>query len=104
MSANYIKFPEPANTLQPAEDFHVIASMPGIIGYTDGMWIPFVSPGGGTAEQYRYRKGHFALNIMTLCDSKMCFTNVISSCLGSFDDKHIFDNSWLCKNFKEPLT
>ncbi|XP_050710739.1 uncharacterized protein LOC126995293 [Eriocheir sinensis] len=100
MSPNYIKFPEPANTRQVAEDFHAVAGMPGVIGCIDGTLIPIVSPGGNTAEIYRYRKGYLALIVMAVCDAKMRFTNVVSSWPGSVHDSRIFYNSRFCQKLE----
>lgn len=64
-----------------------------MVGAIDCTLIKIDSPGGLDAELYRCRKHYFALNVQGICDSDLCFTNLIVRWYGSAHDARIFDNS-----------
>lgn len=96
LSAEYIKFPSPAEEDDMMRKFQEVTRMPGVIGCIDGSLIPIRSPGGPDAELYRGRKGFFALNVMAVCDPHMIITNLVVNWPGSAHDSRIFRESGLC--------
>lgn len=96
LAPDYIKFPQPEEAHQLAQQFYEVAGMPGVLGCVDGTHIPIQSPGGDNVEMYRCRKGFYSLNVQGICDSNMRFTHVIASWPGSAHDARVFENSNVC--------
>lgn len=84
-----------------AEKFYMIARFPRVIGAIDCTLIPIDSVGGGDAEIYRCRKGYFALNVQTVCDSDLKIRDIVARWPGSCHDQTIFNNSRVKQQFRE---
>jgi len=75
--------------------------MTGITGAIDCTHVHITSPGGDDAELYRNRKGRFSLNVQTVCDADLVFTNVVCRWYGCAHDARICENSLLVDELEE---
>ena len=82
------------------QKFYEVATLPNIVGAIDGTHVSVASPGGDHAELYRNRKGFFFINVQALCDTNLCFTNIVGRWPGSTHDSRIFNNISLCYKFQ----
>lgn len=101
LNKEYIKFPETTEAQRKAQDsFYRIARFPRVIGAMDCTHIRISSPGGNQAEIYRNRKGHFSINVQTICNNNLEITDIVARWPGSAHDSSIFNNSYRRAKFE----
>ena len=99
--SDFIIFPFNGQDLNKTrQKFYEVAAFPNIVGSIDGTHIPIAFAGGDHAELCRNRKGFFFINVQAVCDSNLCFTNIVSRWPGSTHDSRIFDYSSFCYRFE----
>ena len=112
IKGQHIKFPSSrAAQHETKQGFHGIAQFPNVLGAIDGTHI-FIKAPAANENLYVYRKGGHSLNILAVCDSRLCYTYVVAKYPGTSNDAFVwancnlrerfmngdFDGSWLLGN------
>ena len=95
----HIKFPNTREKqLQTKQGFHEIAQFPNVLGAIDGTLISIKAP---TVNENLYvgRKGGHTLNILAVCDSRLCYTYAVARYPGTSNDAFIWANCNLKERF-----
>lgn len=76
---NYIKLPRTGNEINKVmQGFNSIANFPNVLGAVDGTIIKILAP-KNDKHLFVNRKNFHSINIQSVCDSNLKFTNVVAS-------------------------
>ncbi|XP_061166373.1 putative nuclease HARBI1 [Saccostrea echinata] len=97
LKSKFIKWPNPNELNQIANNFQQKNGFPGIAGALDGTHIRIAKP-TNHGDSYINRKGFPSLQLQAVCKEDMMFTHVFTGFPGSCHDARVLRNSDLWEN------
>lgn len=101
MREEFIRFPTGEYARETKIKFFERYGFPNVLSCVDGSLIPIVCPHTRDKEEYRCRKGFFAINILGAAGADLEFTNIVARWKGSTHDSRVIKNSSLYTKFEE---